>query len=137
MTDTYTETEARWADLQLPRLEASVVVLSAWTSDAEIAAQAAWVTPAYGNEYETDTQMRLFRSRLRAAALAPTEARRDEVLIRRVLDGGVDELVTASTTDADLDTIVTAAEAGYGKPIPGLRRELELLREAEREDATA
>ncbi|AYM40326.1 MULTISPECIES: hypothetical protein [Mycobacteroides] len=66
----YTDTEARWAERQLPRAERASVTLSAWTSDEEIAAAAADHTRVYGNRYETDTILRLARSELRAAAMA-------------------------------------------------------------------
>lgn len=69
MTENLIDTEARWAERQLPRAERASVTISAWTTDEEIADQAEMAT-SYGNEFELDTEMRLFRSRLRAAALA-------------------------------------------------------------------
>lgn len=137
MTENYSDTETRWAERQLPFVEDPAPIISAWTTDEEIAIQAVEFEPVYGDRYATDTQLRLFRSQLRSAAMAQAAVAGNRVLIQSVLDAGVDELVTAEATDEELSTIVTAAEAGYGKPIPGLRRELELLREAEREDATA
>lgn len=134
MSENYTEIENRWAANPAPFVEAAAPIVSAWTTDEEIAIQAAEFESVYGDRYDLDTELRLFRSRLRNAAMAQAAAG-NRVLIQSVLDGGVDELVTASTTDADLDVLVTAAEAGYGSAIPGLRRELELLREAEREGA--
>lgn len=82
------------------------------------------------------TEQQLPRADLRRAAMAQAAAG-NRVLITSVVDAGVDELVTADTSDADLDVLVTAAEAGYGSAIPGLRRQLGYLRDAEREDATA
>lgn len=135
MTENLTDIENRWTERQLPFVEDPAPIISAWTTDEEIAIQAAEFEPVYGDRYALDTELRLFRSRLRNAAMAQADAAGNRVLIQSVLDAGVDELVTASTTDADLDVLVTAAEAGHGKAIPGLRRELELLREAEREHA--
>lgn len=138
MTTNLTEIEKRWRERDLPRADRASFSISAWTTDEELAAVAADRAHVYGNRYETDTQLQLFRSQLRSATMATAAADAgNQVLIQSVLDAGVDELVTADTTEADLDTIVTAAEAGYGAAIPGLRRELELLRDSEREDATA
>lgn len=39
-------------------------------------------------------------------------------------DGGLADLITAVTTDADLDTLHAAAEAGNCGPIEGLRWEM-------------
>lgn len=136
MTENLIDIEKRWAKRQLPRAERASVTISAWTDDDAIARRAAELESTYGNRYEVDTALRLLRTELRRAAIDTADTSADSlVLIRSVLDGGVDELVTAETPDAELDTIVTAAEAGHGGAIPGLRRELELLREAEREDA--
>lgn len=71
----YTDTEARWAERQLPRAERASVTLSAWTSDEEIAAAAADHTRVYGNRYETDTILRLARSELRRAAMNAAKSR--------------------------------------------------------------
>lgn len=68
MTENLIEIEKRWHEQQLPFVDAELTI-SAWTSDEEIADQAE-VATSYGNEFELDTKMRLFRSRLRAAALA-------------------------------------------------------------------
>lgn len=69
MTENLIEIEKRWAAQQLPLVDAELTI-SAWTSDEEIADQAEVMATSYGNEFELDTEMRLFRSRLRAAALA-------------------------------------------------------------------
>lgn len=132
MTENLIEIEKSWNKQQLPRAERASVTVSAWTTDEEVARRAAELESTYGDRYETDTALRLLRSQLRAAAMATAESGDTAVLIRSVLDGGVDELVTAETTDTELDLLVTAAEAGHGQPIPGLHHELELLREAER-----
>lgn len=134
MTENLIEIETRWAERQLPRAERASVTISAWTNDEQLARLAAELEPVYGDRHSMDTQLRLFRSELRAAAMATAEAGDSLVLIRSVLDGGVDEVVTAETSDAQLDLLVTAAEAGHGGSIPGLRHELELLRDAERDD---
>ncbi|MBE5469576.1 hypothetical protein [Mycobacteroides abscessus] len=138
MTTNYTDTEKSWTANPAPVTEDAAVTVSAWTSDDAVARLAAELESTYGDRHEMDTQLRLFRTQLRAAAMATAATTADTALvIRSVLDGGVDELVTANTTDAELDVLVTAAEAGYGRSIPGLRRELELLREGEREDRTS
>ncbi|MBE5513792.1 Uncharacterised protein [Mycobacteroides abscessus subsp. abscessus] len=134
MTENLIEIETRWAERQLPRAERASVTISAWTNDEEIARRAAELESAYASRHELDTEFRLFRSFLRTAAMATAEAGDSLVLIRSVLDGGVDELISAATTDTELEVLVTAAEAGHGGSIPGLRRELELLRDAERDD---
>ncbi|MGV7586302.1 hypothetical protein PJI74_01040 [Mycobacterium kansasii] len=135
MTENLIEIEARWAERQLPRAERASVTVSAWTTDEEVARRAAELESAYGNRYDLDTAIRQLRTELRRAAIDTAATSADSmVLIRSVLDGGVDELVTANTTDSELDVLVTAAEAGYGQPIPGLRRELELLRDGECDD---
>ncbi|SHX65944.1 Uncharacterised protein [Mycobacteroides abscessus subsp. abscessus] len=69
MTENLIDTETRWNEQQLPFVDAELTV-SAWTSDEEIAAMAAALTHVYGNEFELDTILRLFRSQLRAAAMA-------------------------------------------------------------------
>ncbi|SKM35504.1 Uncharacterised protein [Mycobacteroides abscessus subsp. abscessus] len=135
MTENLTDIENRWTERQLPFVEDPAPIISAWTTDEEIAAQSREFEPVYGDRYATDTLLRLFRSQLRSAAMATASAADTAVLIQSVLDAGVDELVTADMSDADLDVLVTAAEAGYGSAIPGLRRQLGYLRDAEREDA--
>lgn len=133
MTDTYTETEASWSRRDLPVAAASASMVSAWSTDAGIARQAAELAAVYGNEFDVDTILRLHRSQLRAAAMATADNAASAIVIRSVLDGGVAELVDADTSDTALNALVTAAEAGYGSPIPGLLAELELLRAAESE----
>lgn len=64
------DVENAWAERHLPRVVESGVLVSAWMSDGEIAGQAAQLSRVYGNEFETDTALRLFRAQLRAAALA-------------------------------------------------------------------
>lgn len=135
MTTNYTDTEKSWTTNPAPATEDAAVTVSAWTDDDAIARLAAALESTYGDRHVTDNAIRQLRTELRAAAMAAAaSAASDRLLIRSVLDGGVDELVTAETPDAELDTIVTAAEAGHGGAIPGLRHELELLRDAERDD---
>lgn len=69
MTENLIEIETRWREQRLPFVDAEAVI-SAWTTDAEIADQAEVMAGSYGNEFELDTEMRLFRARLRAAAMA-------------------------------------------------------------------
>ncbi|MGV0747189.1 hypothetical protein [Mycolicibacter minnesotensis] len=75
MNTSYLDTENRWADRQLPEVvDRGVVVISAWTTDAEIAATADWISAVYGNRHDLDTALRLFRSELRAVVLAIADA---------------------------------------------------------------
>ncbi|SLJ22810.1 Uncharacterised protein [Mycobacteroides abscessus subsp. abscessus] len=74
MTETLIDTEMRWAADPLPRIERAAPVIDAWTTDDEIAEQAAKLARVYGNRYDVDTILRLFRSQLRASAL--TKAKR-------------------------------------------------------------
>ncbi|ALM19066.1 MULTISPECIES: hypothetical protein [Mycobacteriaceae] len=75
MNANYLDTENRWADRQLPEVKGKgVVVISAWTTDAEIAATAEWISAVYGNRNDLDTALRLFRTELRAAVLAIADA---------------------------------------------------------------
>ncbi|MFV1360726.1 hypothetical protein [Mycolicibacterium fortuitum] len=75
MNANYLDTENRWADRQLPQvMEKGVVVFSAWTTDAEIATTADWISAVYGDRNDLDTALRLFRSVLRAAVLAMADA---------------------------------------------------------------
>lgn len=72
-------------------------------------------------------------TRLRRAALdqlrSGQRTRRDEQLaVQAALDNGLGELVTYATTDTEIDAYVTAAEAGAGGPLFGLREKLHLLR---------
>ncbi|SKR41428.1 Uncharacterised protein [Mycobacteroides abscessus subsp. abscessus] len=132
MTTNYTDTETRWRETPAPVTEYAAVTISAWTDDDAIARLAEALEPVYGDRHETDTHLRQLRSFLRAAAMSTAaSATSDRLLIQSVLDGGLDELISAETTDTELDLLVTAAEAGHGQPILGLRRQLELLREGE------
>lgn len=137
MNTNYTDIEKHWREQRLPRAERASITISAWTSDAEIARRAAELESTYGNRHDLDTALRLLRTELRRAAMATAEAGDSLVLIQSVLDGGLDELISAETTDTELDLLVTSAEAGHGGAIPGLRRELTALRDAEREDASS
>ncbi|MFV8137459.1 hypothetical protein ACNQR7_07795 [Mycolicibacterium senegalense] len=137
MTENLHTIESLWAVNPAPFTEDAEAIVTAWTDDDAIARLAAALEPVYGDRHVTDNAMRQLRTELRAAAMATAATAADTALvIRSVLDGGLDEVVTANTTDAELDVLVTAAEAGHGGAIPGLRRELELLRAAECDDTS-
>lgn len=70
MTENLIEIEKRWREQRLPLVEDAEFTVSAWTTDAEIADQAEVMAGSYGNEFELDTILRLFRSQLRSAAMA-------------------------------------------------------------------
>ncbi|CPR93094.1 hypothetical protein PP568_07100 [Mycobacteroides abscessus] len=67
--------EARWAANPAPFVDHATPTISAWTSNEEIAAQAAQLSATYGNRYDVDTELRLFRAQLRAAAMATAAQR--------------------------------------------------------------
>lgn len=136
MTETnYIDTEDAWGERRLPRVVESAVIVSAWMSDAEIAGQAAQLSTVYGNEFETDTCMRLFRAQLREAALATAERPVETLMTEAVaVVGNMEHLIDADTSDAELRAYAAAAEAGAGGPIDGLLQELVQLRDAERSD---
>ncbi|WP_078321670.1 hypothetical protein [Mycobacteroides chelonae] len=126
------DVEDAWAERDLPRVYESGVIVSAWMTDAEIAGQAAALASVYGNEFETDTAIRLFRAQLRSAALATAASPLTSEVATIV--GNMAYLVTADSTDAELRAYADAAEAGAGGPIPELYEELVRLRDAERDD---
>lgn len=130
----YIDTENKWDETGLPRVYESGVLVSAWMSDAEIAGQAATLTAVYGNEFEIDMALRLFRAQLRAAALEHAERPVETLMTEAVaVVDNLNHLVTADTTDEQLRTYADAAEAGAGGPIPELLDELVRLRDSERE----
>ncbi|MDO3110492.1 hypothetical protein [Mycobacteroides abscessus] len=104
MTDTYTDTEMRWTTNPAPLIADAAPHVDAWTTDEEIARQAARLSAIYGNQYDVDTILRLHRSQLRAAVLATAAAdtgitaREREVLCDLYLDAdaGHDELEDAT-----------------------------------------
>lgn len=115
MTETLIEIEARWANEAPPRVFESASVVSAWTSDAEIAEQAARLT-VYGNRYDLDTALRLFRSQLRLAAMTPVAAgvtaHEREVLCDLYLDADADHDELEDATHHLVEELgVTAARA--------------------------
>ncbi|MBN7296648.1 hypothetical protein [Mycobacteroides abscessus] len=75
MTENLIEIEKSWDERDLPRVDRASVTLSAWNSDEEIAAMAAAHVSTYGNRYELDTILRLFRSDLRRAAMDAAKSR--------------------------------------------------------------
>ncbi|WP_131822769.1 hypothetical protein [Mycobacteroides chelonae] len=130
MTETnYIDTEDAWGERRLPRVYESGVIVSAWMTDAEIAGQAAQLSRVYGNQYEVDTAIRLFRAQLREAAMT---AAVDEMTEAETVAYNMAHLIRHDTCDAELTAYAAAAEAGAGGPIDGLREELAVLREADR-----
>ncbi|CPR69988.1 hypothetical protein [Mycobacteroides abscessus] len=128
----YIDTENKWDETGLPRVYESGVLVSAWMSDAEIAGQAATLTAVYGNEFEIDMALRLFRAQLREAAMSIAA----ETLMSEAaaVVGNMDHLINADSTDAELRAYASAAEAGAGGPVDGLLEELVRLRDSERDD---
>lgn len=135
MTETnYIEIEDAWDERQLPRVVESGVIVSVWMTDAEIAGQAAQLSHVYGNEFETDTAIRLFRAQLRAAALEHADRPVETLMTEAAtIVGNMAYLITADSTDAELRAYADAAEAGAGGPIPELLEELMRSRDAERD----
>ncbi|MBX8687420.1 hypothetical protein GO011_08250 [Mycobacterium sp. 20091114027_K0903767] len=132
MTETAT-IHTRWAANPVPYSEDAEVIVSAWTRDVDLARHAVELAEVYGNRGGLLDVLHIVRGYLRGFAMDTASA---AVLVQSVLDGGVAELVTASTTDTELDAIAVAAEAGHGAPIPELREELGRLRDAERTSTT-
>ncbi|SHP27790.1 Uncharacterised protein [Mycobacteroides abscessus subsp. abscessus] len=128
----YIDVEDAWAERRLPRVFESGVIVSAWMTDAEIAEQAAALASVYGNEYEVDTAIRLFRAQLRSAALATAASPLTSEAATIV--GNMTHLITHATTDSELAAYADAAESGAGGPVDGLYEELVQLRDAERDD---
>ncbi|MFV8137446.1 hypothetical protein ACNQR7_07730 [Mycolicibacterium senegalense] len=108
---------------------ALVELVDAGTSDRELELIAAAATAVAAPQLAAD--LRGVRDRARAAVPRPKTLTDEELLVRSVMDLGLAELITHSTTDAEITAYVIAAEAGAGGPIPGLREELHLLRDAE------
>lgn len=98
------------------------------TTDRELALIAAAATAVAAPQLASD--LRDVRDRARAA-VRPKTMTDEEIVVRSVMDLGVAELITHATTNAEIDALVVAAEAGCGGPIFGLKEELRLLRDAE------
>lgn len=129
------DVENAWAERRLPRVVESAVIVSAWMTDGEIAGQSAALSAVYGNQYEVDTALRLFRAQLRAAALVTAERPEPLAMTEAVaVTANMAHLVDADTSDAELRRLRDAAESGAGGPIEGLLEELTTLRNAERAD---
>ncbi|MBE5513781.1 Uncharacterised protein [Mycobacteroides abscessus subsp. abscessus] len=103
-------------------------LVDAETTDAELELITATATAVAAPQLASD--LRAVRDRARAA-VRPKSLTDEQLLIQSVLDLGIAELITHATSDAEIDALVIAAEAGAGGPIPGLREELHLLRDAE------
>ncbi|SKR41669.1 Uncharacterised protein [Mycobacteroides abscessus subsp. abscessus] len=117
-----------------PDLPAPVLTVTPWSEDLDLWETVAELEAAYpgANRDALAGMLRDLRWELRKAVTAEAAPRiGDQVAVRNVLDNGVGELVTYATTDAEITTYVTAAEAGSGGPLPGLREELTRLRDEE------
>lgn len=130
MTETAT-IHTRWAANPAPYSEDAEVIVSAWTRDVDLARHAVELAEVYGNRGGLLDVLHILRGHLRSFAMDTASA---AVLVQSVLDAGVAELITAATSDSELDAIVTVAQAGHGAPIPGLREELRRVRDAERDE---
>lgn len=108
--------------------EALAELVDASTTDRELTLIAAAATAVATPQLLAD--LRDVRDRARAA-VRPKTLTDEELLVRSVMDLGLAELITHSTTDAEITAYVTAAEAGAGGPVFGLVEELHLLRDAE------
>ncbi|MBN7296631.1 hypothetical protein [Mycobacteroides abscessus] len=104
-------------------------LVDASTTDRELTLIAAAATAVAAPQLAAD--LRDVRDRARAAVPRPKTLTDEELLVRSVMDLGLAELITHSTTDAEITAYVTAAEAGAGGPVFGLAEELHLLRDAE------
>lgn len=104
-------------------------LVDASTTDRELTLIAAAATAVAAPQLAAD--LRGVRDRARAAVPRPKTLTDEELLVRSVMDLGLAELITHSTTDAEITAYVTAAEAGAGGPVFGLAEELHLLRDAE------
>lgn len=107
---------------------ALVELVDAATSDRELELIAAAATAVAAPQLAAD--LRDVRDRARAA-VRPKTLNDDEIAVQSVLDLGLAELITHSTTDEQINAFVIAAEAGSGGPLPGLQAELIQLRDAE------
>lgn len=105
--------------------EALAELVDASTTDRELTLIAAAATAVAAPQLASD--LRDVRDRARAA-VRPKTMTDEELLIQSALDNGLGELVTYATTDTEIDAYVTAAEAGAGGPLFGLREKLHLLR---------
>lgn len=111
MTENMIDIETRWRENPAPFVADAAPRVDAWTTDAEIARQAAEFARIYGNEFDVDTHLRLFRSQLRAAALATAAA---------------DTGITARERDAMCDLYLDA-DAGHDELEDATRHLVEQL----------
>lgn len=111
--------------MNLSIYEALAELVDASTTDRELTLIAAAATAVAAPQLASD--LRDVRDRARAA-VRPKTMTDEELLIQAALDNGLGELVTYATTDTEIDAYVTAAEAGAGGPLFGLREKLHLLR---------
>ncbi|WP_018601048.1 hypothetical protein [Mycobacterium sp. 155] len=127
-------TDTRWDMGAAPSTPAGVVNISAWTTDEELSRLAANMHDVYGSRSCTaaDRQdvLRTFRTYLREAAMIAEGPAADALRVQFVLEDGVAERITATSTDEHLDLLLNAAEAGAGGNIPGLAEALLEIRAA-------
>lgn len=92
--------------------------------------------PVYVLNSELAAQMDAYEQQL-AADITATTMSDGEILVQSVLDHGVAELISAATPDADIATLVAAAELGHGGQIRGLSEALVSIRDGERAELVA
>lgn len=107
-------------------------LVDASTTDRELTLIAAAATAVAAPQLASD--LRRVRDQMRAA-VRPKTLTDEEIVVQSVLDLGIAELITHATTNEQIDAYVTAAEAGAGGPLFGLKAELTRLRDAEAAEA--
>lgn len=133
ITSSYLGIDERWDARGLPRPLGAEVVISAWTTDADLDGQADALAAVYATDADDlHDLLHALRSHLRDAAM--TTAASPLVTEAVAVTSNMDHLITHATTDAELGAYADAAEAGAGGPIKGLLEELTVLRNAERAD---
>lgn len=133
ITSSYLGIDEHWDARQLPRPLSAEAVISAWSTDEELDAQADALAAVYATD--ADDLHDLFhavRTHLRTAALATAASPLTSEAV--AVTSNMDHLITHATTDTELAAYASAAEAGAGGPVPDLLAELHRLRDAERED---
>ncbi|MGV7586316.1 hypothetical protein PJI74_01110 [Mycobacterium kansasii] len=130
----YFDTEDAWASwaYRNPATLTAALTISAVSTDSALEQEVLRFSGILGADSgEVRGALYALRDAMRCAHLAAEGAavRIDEQLaVQAALDNGLGELVTYATTDTEIDAYVTAAEAGAGGPLFGLREKLHLLR---------